>query len=290
MFDRTPRPLTITFSRVKKTTTSGRKVLQHQPSVITGDNAIPSNSLSFDSFNPLFESPTSDQGHRMSADESEGVRARQVGKVYRIDLECKRGKPIGLEFLVGLGGAAVVHNIDYEVLASCICSHTNQSVSDTISRMLATKQLPLPGSILLAIDGDEMVGKDLTLDDVSKRLASKESSVGDGKPYTLSFVEADSSTWGTLSLLEGKLSVALTLIDDTNGRDLPILRVGVKDTSFIMNHGLGVLTTTITTQRPLLLNFDQNEAVESAAVLTLEAEISTLTLEYNNARINQWEP
>ena len=288
MFDRTPRPLTITFSRVKKTAASGRKVLHHQPSVTTGENAIPSNSLSFDSFNPLFESQTSDQGHRMSADESEGVSARQVGNSYRIDLVCKRGKPIGLEFLVGLGGAAVVHKVDYEVLASCICSHTNQSVSDTISRMLATKKLPLPGSILLAIAGDEMVGKHLTLDDVSKQLASEESSVGDDKPYTLSFVEADS--WGNVSNLEGKLSVALTLIDDTKGRDLPILRVGVKDTSFIMNHGLGISTKTITTQMPLLLNFDQNKAVESAAVLTLEAEISTLTLEYNNARINQWEP
>mmetsp|Transcript_5233 Transcript_5233/g.11858 ORF Transcript_5233/g.11858 Transcript_5233/m.11858 type:complete len:2963 (-) Transcript_5233:1016-9904(-) len=291
IFERTPRPLTITLSR-KHPSSSDRETLQHLSSAVNGSNTATSNSLSFDiSFNP-FDSPKSDSAGN-GAEENEGLRSIKVGnssQVFHFDLLCECGMPNGLEFAAGLGGAAVVNNVDYELFARCAQSSTDALDLENLSSMIASKRLPLPGAILLAVDGKEIDGKELKLEEVFHQLASNEKSVLKDKFYSLSFVEADSAVWGNVSNFEGKLSLMVTVIDDTNGRDMPVIRAGLKETSFVANHGLAISTNTIDARRPSLLSFDQNKDSDSPTLFTLESEISSFNFEYNNAIINQWEP
>ena len=252
--------------------------------------AITSNSSSFEiGFNP-FDSPTSANNGR-STDELEFDRPRQVeyaSRVHRLDLICGCGKPTGLELVAGLGGAAVINNVDYKLLARCAKLSTDEDAIDptNISAMMTSKLVPLPGAILLAVDG-----KEVTFEEVSRQISSNElSMMANEKPYTLSFVEADSASLGTVSNFEGKLSFMLTVIDDTNGRDMPVLRAALKEISFIANHGLSVTTKKINVRRPLILTLDQSKGNDSSAVFTMESEINSFNLDFNNAIINQWEP
>lgn len=284
IFESTPRPLTITFSRAGHHSNPESDTVPHQSSAVYGSNTTTSNSLSFE--NP-FESPKSNNPSN-SVEGHEGFRSSQVGNTsgaFHFELVCGCGVPNGLELVAGLGGAAVVNKVDYDCFAHCAQSSIGAFDTDNLSSMLASKRLPLPGAILLAVDG-----KELTFEEVSHQLATHETSDLKDTNYTLHFVEAESAAWGNISNFEGKLSFVLTLIDDTNGRDMPVLRAGLKETSFIAKHGLAVATNAIDARRPLLLAFDKNHGSDSSAVFISQSNISTLYVEFNNAMINQWEP
>ena len=289
LFEQSPRPLIVTLSRSNSLQQPGL----HYGNESSVGNVTSSKSLSFDlSFkNPFdFDSPRSDDtGGREKYAESNQISQL----VFRYDLVCQCGKQNGLELVSGIGGSPVVNKVDYEVFAHAISEEVPNT--DNIPSMIASKRMPLPGAVIVAINGKEVNGKELTFDKVVDELVSNESSSSTQgeSSYTLSFVEVDSSAWGNISNFEGKLSFNLTVIDDTNGRCMPILRAGVNETSFIANHGLAHPTRSINARRPSLLTLDdgQNQANGStSAVLSFESEISSFTLEYNNATINQWEP
>lgn len=280
LFEGLPRPLTITLSR-PLASDSERAALQHMPSAVNGSSTTNSHSLSFDmSFNP-FEEKAGSAGN--SADDNEGPRPGKVIKKYaQLDLTCRSGIPNGIDLVTGVGGAAVVDNVDYDLLVHSMQS-TTADLGHDIPKMIAKKELPLPGTILLAVDGKEML-----YEEISDRLTSNELS-RNGESFTLTFIESDSSSWGSISNFEAKVSLALTLIDDTSGRDMPVIRASLNGTSFFAHHGLGVATKAIHARRPLLLCLNQAEGTDSP-VLTLESEIASLSIEYNNAIINHWEP
>ncbi|KAL7555190.1 hypothetical protein ACHAWF_018839 [Thalassiosira exigua] len=282
-FEHTPRPLTITLSRDSDSPVPGQKVLDHLPSYHTNgttSKSTNSNSLSFD-ITP-FESLKSENAN-FHTERHERARPSQVAessRLSRLDVICNCGLPNGLEIVAGLGGAAVINTIDYETLVRCAQSNPE---TESIASLIALKRLPLPGAILLAIDG-----KELTYEEVVDQLKSNETR--HDETYTLSLIETDSTSWGKVSHFEGKLGLTLTIIDDTNGRDMPVIRAGLKQMSFAAKHGLAIATTKIQARRPSILDFDQHNSDDSSSVLTLESQVSRLKLDFYNAPINEWEP
>jgi hypothetical protein len=130
----------------------------------------------------------------------------------------------------------------------------------------------------------------MNFEEISNVLDANEKPVAHASSFTFSFVEADSI--GSISNFEGRMSFVLTVIDDTNGRDMPVLRAGLHDTSFIANHGLAIATKSIVARRPAILSLYDSSVLEEAeaAVLTLESKVSSFNLDINNAIVNEWEP
>lgn len=274
MFDTLSRPLTITLSR-KNLTSEGD--LRHQSSGIDDSSATMKNSLSLDEHTLHVSSSN-------SKDAEIGSSSPGVITPSRFDVRI-HGMPFGLELTPGLGDTAVVNSIDYELFARCTQSSTSGSNTASVANMIASRQWPLPGAMLLAVDGILR-----SFEEISCLFKPHENSTSQDRTWTLSFVEADSVT--TISNLEGKMSLVLTLIDDTVGRDMPVLRAGINDTSFIASRGLAIPTKSIVAHRPAILSLHPREASEEAesAVLTLELKVSSLNLDFNNAIVNQWEP
>lgn len=267
LFDNIPRPLTITLSRQ----------VRHQSSATNDISTKTSDSYAIDAHS--FHVSSSDEvGKDVELDTS------VPGMITtRFDVNIC-GIPTGLELKSGLGGTAVVNNVDYELFARCAPSISAINTA-TVSSMLACRQWPLPGALLLAIDGKEM-----NFEEISNVLDANEKSVEEDSSFTFSFVEADSI--GNISNFEGRMSFVLTVIDDTNGRDMPVLRAGLHDTSFTANHGLATATKSIVARRPAILSVCESSVFEEdeAAVLTLESKVLSFNLDFNNAIVNEWEP
>jgi len=258
LFETTPRPLYITLSRVNS---------EYQSDLPMQSSA--SNS----SFDLILNS-----GSGSNDDNDQNASNQNPSQPLYYDLVCKCGLPIGIELIVGIGGAAVVNRVDYEILAQSLNIDCDD---DDLPRM------PLPGAVVLAIDGKKVDGKE----EVCQQLTSYEESDLKDKYYTLSFVEAGSSAWGNISTFEGKLGLSLTVIDDTNGRDMPVLRAGMNNASFAINHGLAVRTKTINVQPPAILSSTREGKLQGSnnSVVTVESEVQRFSVEYNNANINHWE-
>jgi len=263
LFETTPRPLNITLSRVNSEYQSDLLPMQSSANV-------PSNSSSFDlSLN---------SGSGSNDDNGQNASNQDPSQPLYYDLVCKCGLPIGIELLVGIGGAAVVNRVDYKVLAQSLNIDCDD---DDLPRM------PLPGAVVLAIDEKKFDGKE----EVCQQLTSYEESDLKDKYYSLSFVEADSSAWENISTFEGKLGLSLTVIDDTNGRDMPVLRAGMNNASFVIDHGLAVTTKAINVQPPAILSTTAEGQLQGSnhLVVTVESEVQRFSVEHNNANINRWE-
>jgi hypothetical protein len=200
--------------------------------------------------------------------------------------------------VTGIGDKAVVNEFNYELFSfstdtsrDIVASSADKSSPEenvfALTRASSTNErLPLPGVIIVAINGEEASAEEALL-----LLSSYESSIQNVKPYVISFVEADSAMWGVITNLDVKLSFKLTLVDDTSGRDMPVLRTGMDGTSLFAAHGLTTSTKRINAKRPSLVSYNPDESCDSPnGVLTVESEISSVGVEYYNASVNQWEP
>lgn len=290
LFESSPRPLTITLQRAEE---SHRSHLgqEQNPQVIYAGNS------STTCFNEL-ETLTSDNDG--VSEESNGPNQGQeqvVSRVYRFDCTFKCGVLSGLQLGTGLGGNAVVDGFNFdlfsvstktrrgETASSVDESSSTENMFAVANSSLAHEKIPLPGCIIVAIDG-----KEVSAEEALHLLSSYESPTQNSKVYVISFVEADSSELGVITNFDVKLSFKLTLVDDTRGRDMPVLRIGVEG-SLVAALGLTTATKRIKAKRPSLISYKPDEFCDSpSGVLVVESEISSVEFEYYNAIINQWEP
>jgi hypothetical protein len=283
MFENSPRPLTITLQRAEEQRRS------HLSQNIYGGM---SSSTGFNELDTL----TSDKSV-----ESKGPkqgREQAASRAHRFECTLKCGVPSGLQIVTGIGGNAVVNEFNSELFSfstdtsrdisssSADKSLSQENAFPVTSASSTHERLPLPGVIIVAIDGEEVSAEEALL-----LLSSYESSIQNAKTYVISFVEADSAMWGVITNLDVKLSFKLTLVDDTSGRDMPVLRTGINGTSLVAAHGLTTSTKRINAKRPSLISYDPDESCDfPTGVLTVESEISSVEVEYYNASVNQWEP
>lgn len=294
-----PRPVTVTLER------KSTKPPPYNPRFYDAGNA--SESLSFDASFDALDSPSSERGG-INDDESECACSSQEHMEplsVRFNLLCRGGMPNGLEIREGIAGAPVITSIDYDLIAQCAISskyltdggsmrhmsthkESTRVAHDDVTDRQPLKRLPLPGAVLLAIEG-----KEVTYEDMHLVLRPRESQEMDGSTYTLTFVEADSSSWQGVTTFNLLLSLKITLIDDTNGRDMPVLRAGIKESSVNAEHGLGTVTTTIDARRPTLLSLApdaDSTRYTNKRTMTIKSDTRSFNVEYYNALINQWEP
>ena len=271
MFENMSRPLTITLSRLNP---KHEPASQHQQYMSTDSiNTITSNSSLFEmSLNLVEDGDGNNTGNKDSD--------RTIPQLVHFDLVCQYGRYTGIDLVIGIGNVHVVNNVDFEVLSQCTQTNSNTS-------------LIRPGAVLLAIDGNEIDRKDSSFVEVCQRISSYEISELH-QSYTMSFVEADTSIWGTVSHFDSKLSINLTVIDDTNGRDMPIFRIGLNKMALKANHGLIIPTKSLNVRWPTVLSLSSTNQIQvnenSSPVSSFTTQIESLTMDYNNAVINQWEP
>ena len=282
LFESSQRPLTITLQRFEE---------QHRSLLGQGGNIYGGVSSSTD-VNEL-ETMTLDKSGELEGPKQGEEQA--VSHAHRFECTFRCGVPSGLQIVTGLGGNAVVNEFNFELFS--FSTETSRGVTASADKpeenafaMASTSskhaRLPLPGAIIVAIDGQEVPAEEALL-----LLSSYESSIQNGKPYVISFVVADSAMWGVITNFDVKLSFKLTLVDDTSGRDMPVLRTGMDGTSLVAAHGLTTATRRIKPRRPSLISYNPDESCDSpTGVLTVESEISSVEVEYYNATINQWEP
>lgn len=184
--------------------------------------------------------------------------------------------------------------------------------------------IPRPGAFIVGIDGELStdLGFQKTMEKLLLLTASNPASFPDAsmndaslrrklekKPfYTLIFLEADASNWGSVDKVEISIAgLKLSLIDDINGRDMPLLRGGLSDFNLHLRQGMGLKTSAIKTSTPSLLYLPgsilspskskmkpsktQYIPVSDLSELILKFKMEAqIGLEYYNARIGMWEP
>ncbi|KAL7473779.1 hypothetical protein ACHAXS_014457 [Conticribra weissflogii] len=283
MISRIPRPLTATFER-------------------NNPHSLPQQTTSFDSENSSRmtfvassndESDSSSVGEDISDEEETECPNEDESNfdhdVTRFSLKCWSGMPTGLNLHEGVGGSPVVNDVDYDLIRTCAVPNDyldklNCDATIQGNKKSLFQRLPLPGSVLVLIDGVEV-----SYEGAKHFLLMKESDQVDHGTYTLTFVEASSSLWQDVTTVNFVLSLKVTFIDDTNGRDMPVIRVGVSETTMTAKHGIGVQTELLSPRQPLLLSSAHNKH-GNKRTLNAKLEADSIFVEYYNALINQWEP
>ena len=271
-----PRPLTIVFERQSSPQESA-----YQDEV---GKALTSQSTSLDMMSFDLDSPTSEM-KSVDADAPEnGINTR----VRHLNLKCTGGRPIGISFCKGVGDFAVIEYVDLTLLS---LSTEQESVSEpTVPSLLEANLLPLPGAVLLAVDG--VVASNF--DETCKKIASLEACCADPSAFTMSFVQADAEAWGHASRFNGKLAVSLTVLDDAGGSHMPVLRAGLQETSISIAHGAHTPTEYIKVQDSHLLDYREDvdkDIDRTTRAPILIAEIQTMfNCDFFNPYINHWEP
>lgn len=275
LFESSPRPLSITLQRSQEHHQSHQQEGQHNQVIYGGISSggvssstglVGTLTTDTDATNEDFKGPNQGQD-------------QAVTRIHRFDCTFICGVSSGLEIGTGLGDIAVVEESKSASADNVFATATSASSRDD-------RRMPLPGAMIVAIDGEEV-----TAEEVLHLISSYESSTNNSREYVISFVEADSSVLGVVTKFDAKLSFKLTLVDDKDGRDMPVMRIGLDGTSLFAAHGLTVATKRITAKRPPLISYNPGEnPASSSGVLTVESEISSMDVEYYNAIISQWEP
>lgn len=156
------------------------------------------------------------------------------------------------------------------------------------------RRVPRPGAIILAHDGKPST--DMGCEAVEEMLSKKS---GGEETFSLTFLEAESECWPVYDRFDVQIAgLRLTLIDDINGRDMPVLRANIKRFCAHIERGFGLETSAVALEPPLLLTLPSVESAdapdcqvsdlsESVNRVHVQAELG---LEYYNARIASWEP
>ena len=177
-------------------------------------------------------------------------------------------------------------------------------------------RLPRPGAVVLAVNDCPVtvLGYTQTINIIQGLETSDElpdSSTHTNKDmgckgdyYTMTFFEANASEWASVETVVISIaSVKLTLIDDINGRDMPLLRGNLDNISINFKRGFNLKTQSIDVKPPLILtlprtsneNYNYNANIRlpksdlSELIIKLKLE-ARAALEYYNARIAFWEP
>jgi hypothetical protein len=203
----------------------------------------------------------------------------------------RKGVSNGIEIEKSLlGDIPVVCNIRHSAYAECYIDSDGNTF------------LPRVGSLIIAIDGGstlEMVHQEV-LDSLRDHCeVSKDNELCD--TYSLTFLELNPEDLGQVDKIDIVITgMKLTVIDDINGRDMPLLRKNLQSVAVKVERGVGLECNSIDVTEPFIsirptpgycqLIDCQEVLVELSEIITrfcLSAEIS---IDYYNARIAVWEP
>lgn len=188
------------------------------------------------------------------------------------------------------------------------------SISEVKATLVSNNsiRLPRPGAVLLAINGLKTAGLDFQT--IMERLhgAATASDKNLSSIYTLSFAEIPASEWCFLDKITLDIkSLSLTVIDDINGRDMPLMQASTEKLQFCLDQGLGLPTQMIAVCPPSIFNLDSAfpcsikrpsqsssygkapvviKCSDASEVIMKACVESTIGVEYYNPRLALWEP
>eukprot|EP00957_Ditylum_brightwellii_P199171 15182467-Ditylum_brightwellii.AAC.1 len=216
---------------------------------------------------------------------------------------------------------------------------TVQPIDTGVTHVIPLTRMPRPGAVILALDEThltplgynqtkELIDGKCSPPDLKNNFLTNEqtddshaesysTSPKEENSYTITFLEAESSQWSCVDAVDITVSgITLTLIDDINGRDMPILRGALKTIDIHLERGLGIKTNVINATAPTILSpvINKKSSPEvlnnglvpfqirkgsSGDLLPRTTDLSEIVLkvksdariglEYYNARIAQWE-
>ena len=172
-------------------------------------------------------------------------------------------------------------------------------------------RIPRAGAVIVAIDdvplqerGVEETWRILstftTVENKSEMSVSK-------RFYSLSFNEIDASLWGNIDTIDISASgIALSFIDDLNGRDMPLFRGKLSAIEVHAGRGLGAEARILDVNTPYLLTLGSDESgvhdeknivlsyeeiqdLHSESIITFSG-FSKCAIDYFHPRIACWEP
>jgi hypothetical protein len=187
-------------------------------------------------------------------------------------------------------------------------------ISDVEATLISSKyfRLPRPGAVLLAINGFETAGQDFQA--AMERLRGAMAATDENQPltYTLTFIEIPASEWSTVDQITLDVKgVSLTVIDDINGRDMPLIRSTMENLQFCFDQGFGLATQMIAVCPPSILKLDSSrlstgtspshnssygksasfaKCSDASEVIMKACIESVVGIEYYNPRLAIWEP
>ena len=122
--------------------------------------------------------------------------------------------------------------------------------------------------------------------------------------FSLTFQETQASTWGNIDFIDISTSgMALSFIDDFNGRDMPLLRGKLNAVEIHIERGLGTTANILDNATPSLLtpfydsvdNVGINLSAEQLSDIQTESIVSfsvigICSVDYFHPRVSFWEP
>ena len=272
---KTKRPMTVVFRRNRYKKEIDMVSSEESPSI-----SLPTEELKFHN-----ESGSAEKYLPKALQESPSLNEAKnkiSRRTYSVSLKCGVESGIQIERSM-CGNVAVVSKI-------CISTYIYSCVTQT------NKHMPRPGSIIIAINTQGVVEKGFkTTSDLLQNYMDEEIDIE--KSYTITFLDATADDWGAIDKVDIVVAgIKLTIIDDINGRDMPLLRGTLRSVAFKMERGVGLDCNCIQIRPPSILMVGETMKDEIPVksdlteIVTKMCASAELQLDYYNARIAVWEP
>jgi hypothetical protein len=203
----------------------------------------------------------------------------------------RKGVSNGIEVEKSLfGDIPVVSDVQYSLYSAC----SLESNPDTF--------LPRQGSFIIAINtrSTQEIVYEETLQSLRENCKASEDDEHHGT-YTLTFLDLNPEDLGQVDRIDVVITgMKFTVIDDINGRDMPLLRKTLQSVALKVERGLGLECNSIGVTQPSIaisptpgysLISDCHEVVvEPSEIITRFCISAEISIDYYNARIAVWEP
>jgi hypothetical protein len=265
---------------------------------------------------------------KMATRENESWQADDYGKeenksdffVSSYTISFRSGVPHGLELEKSMcGGYPVVTKILPAYANATAASAIDESNSEEIEATFEQEEdvrAPRAGAVLVALNnvsveelGQEEAWHLLAILCSVKNEADSDADSESEKEwegvYSLSFKEIDSSLWGNIETIDVSSSgIALSFIDDLNGRDMPLFRGKLNTLEVHAERGIAAGSRIIEVKMPSLLKLGSGNHGAKTSVSLSQEEIDDLnsesiitfsgiamcSIDYFHPRIAYWEP
>ena len=235
-------------------------------------------------------------------------------------LHFRSGMQLGLAFEKSVCGefpvvTKILSVIEEAVVLSSSVDESDSEQIEVIDSVFDSEhgRMPKIGAVVVAVDdvpveeiGAEEVWKVLTkIQSSNTALNILGSEVAGDVTFSLTFQETHSSTWGKVDTVQvSSAGIALSFIDDLNGRDMPLFRGKLSSTEIHVERGLGIKAHILDNAVPSLLTplypdsdeesdmyltIDQIEDIQTEAILSFSV-ISICSIDYFRPRVSFWEP
>jgi hypothetical protein len=310
------------------------KVVRHlskckRPSTVTFERSTPTPHVghpqitpSKESMNDIQESPgdaESPTDPNFVEDSEATLAAHHFATCY--DIRFRLGMSRGLELERSLCGrfpvvTRILTNFSHATSGCSIDESNAEEIEATFSAQEAIR-VPCAGAVIVAMNGISV--EELGIEEAFRRLEALSfegaerntySSISDilqSQVYWLSFMEVDTEIWGKVEEVDISTSgIALSFIDDLNGRDMPLFRAKLSTVKVHVERGMGVEARILDANTPSLLklgasvHYRDNEdqiALSQHEIADLQSEtvvtfsvLAMCAIDYFHPRIARWEP